>query len=139
MSTKYYVLFQLLKGAGKKGATVAECAKALSFAEGSVSPYMWSLRKKFGAEIEVLKDGRKVSGYRLLNAEAVDGVITPKRRGAATKTAKVVKTKPVKVQKVAKTAKVTKSKNAPVEVEDMEIEEITDGDLADIKTQLGLA
>ena len=137
--TKYYKLFQLLKSAGDKGATVSQCAKGLQFAEGSVSPYMWSLRKKFGAEIEVLKNGRNVTGYRLLNADAVEAVITPKRRGAAaTKSAKVVKTKAVKVQKVAKTAKVTKSKNAPVEIEDIEIEEITDGELSDIKAQLGL-
>jgi len=141
--TKYYKLFQLLKSAGNKGATVSQCAKELNFALGSVGGYVVALRQKFGAEIEPIKNGRSTTGYRLLNVDAVEAVITPKRRGAATKSAKVVKTKAVKVKKVAKvaktkTTKVSKSDEMPVELDSMEIEEITDSELSDIKAQLGL-
>lgn len=142
--TKYYKLFQLLKSAGNKGATVAQCAKELDFALGSVGGYVVALRQKFGAEIEPIKNGRSTTGYRLLNVDAVEAVITPKRRGAATKPAKVTKTKTVKMQKVAKTktktktTRVSKSDEMPVELDSMEIEEITDSELSDIKAQLGL-
>lgn len=141
MATKYYQLFSLLKSAGNKGATVKACAKELEFAEGSVSPYIWSLRKKFGAEIEVIKNGRSVEAYRLLNADVVEANITPNRR-SGTKAAKPAKvTKPVKSKpvKTAAAVKPAKSKNAPVEVEDLEVEEISDSELSDIKSQLGLA
>lgn len=144
MATKYFVLFSLLKSS--KGAVAPEvCAKELGFAVGSVAPYMWSLRKKFGADIEVVKNGRSVVGYKLLNVAEVEAVITPKRRGAATtvaKTAKPTKTKTVVQKVVTKTKKtkiVSEDGSVPTLDADLEISEITDGELNDIKSQLGLA
>ena len=143
--TKYFVLFSLLKSAGSKPVSPEVCAKELGFAVGSVAPYMWSLRKKFGADIEVVKNGRAVVGYKLLNVSAVESVITPKRRvtaGATTKTVKTAKVKTV-VQKVAKTSKVKKTVSVdgsvPTLDADLDISEITDGELDDIKSQLCLA
>ena len=134
-----YTLLQLMK-ASKPGEVVsrATIAKKLGVNEGSVAIYFHGLKKFFNVEFEVVKQGRTVIGYTLISRDAE---MSPNgRRGdSSTKTVKAKKPKAVKVQKVAtKTTKVTKSKNSPVEIEDMEIEEITDGELSDIKAQLGL-
>lgn len=156
MATKYFVLFTVLKSAGKTGASPEVCAKELNFAVGSVAPYMNSLRTKFGAEIETVKDGRGVKAYVLKNVSVVEGNITPNRRGktAAAPVAKKVKVAKVPAKKVKPAAKV-KAKKVVVKVvptkleskkrekieapdADMHITEFSDGDLADIKAQLGL-
>lgn len=133
-----YTLLQLMK-ASKPGEVVsrATIAKKLGVNEGSVAIYFHGLKKFFNVEFEVVKQGRTVVGYTLISRDAE---MSPNgRRGdSSTKTVKAKKPKVVKVQKVAKSTKVTKSKNSPVEIEDMEIEEITDGELSDIKAQLGL-
>lgn len=152
MATKYFVLFTVLKSAGKKGASPEACAKELNFAVGSVAPYMNSLRTKFGAEIETIKDGRTIQAYVLKNVDVVEANITPNRRGkaaAAPKKAKAVaKTKAKAVAKPKPVAKVVAQKKVRIEAEDgsiptldadLRIAEVTDNELADIKAQLGLA
>lgn len=153
MATKYFVLFTVLKSAGKKGATPEQCAKELNFAVGSVAPYMNSLRTKFGAEIETIKEGRTIQAYVLKNVSVVEGNITPNRRGKSgaaapvAKKAKVAKPKPVaKAKVVEKPVRVSKKKavvsedgSVPTLDADLRIAEVTDNELADIKAQLGLA
>lgn len=154
MATKYFVLFTVLKSAGKKGASPEACAKELNFAVGSVAPYMNSLRTKFGAEIETIKDGRTIQAYVLKNVSVVEGNITPNRRGKSgaaapvAKKAKVAKPKPVakaKVKVVEKPVRVSKKAvmsedgSVPTLDADLRIAEVTDNELADIKAQLGLA
>jgi hypothetical protein len=150
--TKYYRLFSLLKSAGSKGASPEVCAKELSFQVGSVAPYMNSLRTKFGAKIEVVKDGRSVTAYKLMNVAEVEKNITPNRRGATTVAAKVAKpskklAKAASKTAVAKVQKTIKSKAAsPREDEfdvptldaDLSVSEVTDSELADLRHQLGL-
>jgi hypothetical protein len=155
MATKYFVLFTVLKSAGKKGASPEACAKELNFAVGSVAGYVAALRIKFGAEIEAVKDGRTTTAYVLKNVSVVEGNITPNRRSkgvAATpvaKKAKVAKPKPMakaKVKVVEKPIRVPKKKThvsddglVPTLDADLRISEVTDNELADIKAQLGLA
>lgn len=152
MATKYFVLFTVLKSAGKAGVAPEECAKELNFAVGSVAPYMNSLRTKFGAEIETVKDGRTIKAYVLKNVSVVENNITPNRRGKVTavapvaKKARVVKVKPVAKVKAKKVVikvvetKLESKKREKVEAPDadLHITEFSDGDLADIKAQLGL-
>lgn len=153
--TKYYRLFSLLKSAGSKGASPEVCAKELSFKVGSIAPYMNSLRTKFGAKIEVVKDGRTVTAYKLLNVAETEKKITPNRRGATTvaktatktasKTATAVSKKSSTVLKTAsKTAKVKPSTpredefDVPTLDADLSVSEITDTEMADLRHQLGL-
>ena len=151
--TKYYRLFSLLKKAGSKGVSPEVCAKELSFKVGSIAPYMNSLRTKFGAKIEVTKDGRAIKTYHLTNVDETEKRITPNRRNATTTVAKVAAKKPAKknvvVAKVAKTTKVktsVKKSESPREDEfdvptldaDLDITEISDREMADIRDQLGL-
>lgn len=134
-----YMLFSLLKAAGKKGLSRSEAAKALGVRESSVPVYFYGLRTLYGAEIEVQKQGRKVVGYTLLNPN--ECTITENgRRG--TKTTKVkAKSKPMKSVSV-KTVKATKAAvvkdSTPILDSDLEISEIDETELNDLKASLGI-
>ena len=134
-----YMLFSLLKAAGKKGLSRSEAAKALGVRESSVPVYFYGLRTLYGAEIEVQKQGRKVIGYTLLNPN--ECTITENgRRG--TKTTKVkAKSKPMKSVSV-KTVKATKAAvvkgSSPILDSDLEISEIDESELNDLKASLGI-
>lgn len=136
-----YTLFNVLKAA-KPGKYVSreELGKALGVNPGSVPVYLIGLREWFNVEVKAHKDGRTVVGYELITRDA--NVPMYGRRGdTATKTKKPKSVKVTKtaMKTVAKQKKVKASTEAPVEIEDMEIEEITDSELSDIKSQLGLA
>lgn len=147
-----YTLFQMLKAA-KPDEVVSrvDIAKALGVNEGSVPIYFFGLKKYFNVDFEVVKDGRSVVGYKLLSRDAE--VPMYGRRGSApgaTKPATVKKPKAVKsakaakntVEKVAvKTTKKPKAVKPEVNEDifsDMEVTEITDNELSDIRSQLGL-
>lgn len=135
-----YILFSLLKAAGKKGITRAEAAKALGVRESSVPVYFYGLRTLYNAEIEVVKQGRKVVSYTLLNAN--DCTITENgRRGTKTATKPKSKTKPLKSVSV-KTVKATNTpavkESTPILDSDLEISEVDDAELEDLKASLGI-
>jgi len=134
-----YMLFSLLKAAGKKGLSRSEAAKALGVRESSVPVYFYGLRTLYGAEIEVQKQGRKVVGYTLLNPSECT-ISENGRRG--TKTTKVkAKSKPMKSVSV-KTVKATKAAvvkdSTPILDSDLQISEIDETELNDLKASLGI-
>lgn len=137
-----YMLFSLLKAAGKKGVTRAEAAKALGVRESSVPVYFYGLRTLYGADIQVEKQGRKVIGYTLLNPNECTITENGRRGVKATKT---VKTSKPKAAMTAKTVKVSSSKKSaseevtPILDSDLEISEIGDAELNDLKQSLGIA
>lgn len=144
-----YTLFQALKAA-KPGSYVTkeELGKALGVNPGSIPVYFIGLRDWFGVEIVAHKDGRTVVGYELVTRD-IDVPMHGRRSASkgATKTAAVKKpktakaTKPV-VEKVAvkatKKPKATKPEADEDIFSDMEVTEITDNELSDIRSQLGL-
>lgn len=134
MSTKYFVLFSLLKSS-VNGASPEACAKELGFEVNSVAPYIFALRNKFGANIESIREGRIVVGYKLLNANEIEDKIVNSRRGRKPKA--VVATP----QKIKATVDTKKSVDDNGEVAtfdvDLEIAKITDREFDDIKSQLG--
>lgn len=140
MSTKYFDLFSALKAGGTKGVTPESLTKALKFSGASLAVYVHALRHKFGADIESVRNGRKVVAYRLLNIAEMEKAISPNRKPRtvkakkATKTARVVTTTP----KATKAPRKTKTGILPV-IEDTTITEIDTADLDDIKSQLGIA
>ncbi len=93
-----------------------------------------ALKRDCGANIETIRDGRKVESYQLHNGEAI----------ASKMVGKTTKTKAPKAAKVAvlktKTV-VSKSKSAVVEdVPTLDVEEIdSDAELASLKAELGLS
>jgi len=155
-TTKYFDLFSALKAGGDKGVTPEALAKSLSFTTGALAVYIHALRHKFGAQIESVRNGRTVTLYRLVNIAEMEAVITPNRKprttkakAAATKT-KAKATKATRVTKTVKTKKIkaapkvkakAKNEDGPVEVldADLDIAEITDRELDDIRSQLGIA
>lgn len=158
--TKYFELFSVLKSGADAGVSPAAIAKSLRFAENSVPVYIHALRHKFGADIQSVRDGRKVVAYKLMNIKEVEDSISPNRKPRTTKTKIVEPVKPVKIAKVAKPVKVAKvAKPVKVKVKvakvtkvskstdgsiptldsDLDITEITSADFDDIKSQLGLA
>ena len=93
------------------------------------------LRRDFGADIETIRDGRKVVAYQLNNAAAV----APKMVGK-TKTAKAPKAAKVAVLKTK--TKVSKPKSPVVDdgsIPTLDVEEVGDAELESLKAELGLS
>jgi hypothetical protein len=129
---KVEVLFTLMKSG--EPVSVESMIKTLSVKQGSIMCLISALRNDFGAEVETVRDGRKVLSYQLLNADKVK-----------------IPTKVVKVAKAPKAAKVavtktktTVSRKAAAAVSDeiptLDVEEIdSDAELASLKAELGLS
>lgn len=146
-ATQAHNLFTLLSKAGSKGVSRSDVAKHLGVLESSVPIYFFGLRKFFNAEIENIKNGRKVVGYRLLNADNID---VPSQRRNSNPVAVV--TKPIKATK-AKVVKGTNKKSAitkdaddgidfdsaDVSILDKDLDtNFSDAEFDDIKATLGL-
>lgn len=114
-----------------------------------------ALRRDFDAQIESVRDGRKVIAYRLDNAAALATKMVAKVKAPKTAKVKAQKSalskalsKPASKVAVAKVQKSVKSKKAssPREDEfdvptldaDLSVSEVTDSELADLRHQLGL-
>jgi biotin operon repressor len=143
-STKYFELFTALKAGGERGASPPALQKATGFNQGALAVYIHALRTKFGCQIESVRNGRTVVAYRLINGDALEGVITParKKRASVAKKSKTIAKKVARAPKKAlRTVTVTKkSDTGIVEVpdRDMEITEYGDRELMDIQAQLGI-
>lgn len=143
--TKYFQLYSALKS-GKNGVSPEALCETLGFTEGMLAVYIHALRNKFGAVVESVRNGRKVTAYRITNIEEMDKVITANRKPRGpNKNASTKAIKSVTVARTAKTKAPKKSKRvrddedsmAPV-LDDTSYTEINDSDLADIKAQLGI-
>ena len=138
MSTKYFDLFSALKAGGAKGVSPDSLTKALDFSMSSLAVYIHALRHKFGADIESVRNGRTVVAYRLVNIAECEAKISPNRKPRTTKHKAV---KAVKASRVASSVVKRQSKKDGIQpvLDDMSLTEITDADLSDIKSQLGIA
>ena len=143
MSTKVQVLFTLMQDGSK--VPVEKMLKVLNIKQGSVMCLISALRNDFGAEIETERDGRKVLSYQLTNPSKVKLPTKATKVKAAAPAAK----KTVVAKVAAKTTKVktsAKKSATPREDEfdvptldaDLSVSEVTDLEMADIRSQLGL-
>lgn len=137
---KTIATFEMLRSG--KPVKFADLVAKMGCKEITVMTYICSLRNNFGAQIETVRDGRKVVAYTLSNASDVAPKMVSK---SATKPAKVKKAKPI-VAKVAvtKSRKTVASKVAAPAVADeiptLEIEDIdSDAELESLKAELGLS
>jgi len=146
---KMVAVYEMLKD-GKDFSFDTMVAK-LGCSPTTAMVFICALRRDFDAQIESVRDGRKVIAYRLDNAAALATKMVAKAK--APKTAKVKAAKPIVAKTaskvaVAKVAKPVKSKKAasPREDEfdvptldaDLSVSEVTDSELADLRHQLGL-
>ncbi len=130
---KVEVLFTLMQSG--KPVEVESMLKTLNVKQGSIMCLISALRNDFGAEIETVRDGRKVLSYQLLNADKVK---------IPTKVAKVAKAATPKAAKVVvsrtKATVSRKSVAADGDVPTLDVQEIdSDAELASLKAELGLS
>jgi len=92
-----------------------------------------ALKRDCNAEIETIRDGRKVESYQLHNAAAIASKMIGK-----TKAVKAPKAPKVAVFKT-KTTVGRKTKAVVDDVPTLEVEEIGDSDLESLKAELGLS
>lgn len=94
-----------------------------------------ALKRDCGAEIETIRDGRKVESYQLHNAAAIASVMVGKVKATKTKAPKVAKVAVLKTKTKVSKSKVVATDDA---VPTLEVEEIGDADLESLKAELGL-
>lgn len=137
-SKKVVQVYEMLKDG--KPFEFDKMVSTLACSPTTAMVFICILRRDFGADIETERDGRKVTAYRLTNADALASkmVIAPKAsKTVKTKAPKVIATKVAKVT-VAKTKAVIDDGSVPV-IDDLSVTEIDDRELSDLKQQLGLA
>lgn len=128
---KVEVLFTMMQSG--KPVQVESMIKTLNVKQGSIMCLISALRNDFGAEVETVRDGRKVLSYQLLNADKVK---------IPTKVAKVAKPKAAKVAVLKTKATVSRkaTKVADADIPTLDVQEIdSDAELASLKAELGLA
>ena len=96
-----------------------------------------ALRRDCGAEIETIRDGRKVESYQLTNAADIASKMVGKTKATKTKAPRVAKVAVAKVKTVvSKKSKAVDAEETPT----LEVEEIdSDAELASLKAELGLS
>jgi hypothetical protein len=128
---KVEVLFTMMQSG--KPVDVESMIKTLNVKQGSIMCLISALRNDFGAEVETVRDGRKVLSYQLLNADKVK---------IPTKVAKVAKPKVAKVAVLKTKATVSRKATAvaDADIPTLDVQEIdSDAELASLKAELGLA
>lgn len=144
---KTQMLVEAFKSAEGNYVSKADIAKLMGIQEQSVAPYICDLKRLNRCEFDARKNGRVVDGWVLTNPDkALSLKVTQSAK--STKVAKVAKQpKPVKAAKgtkVASTKTVVKSTpkadsfDIPTLDRDLDISEVTDRELDDLKAQLGL-
>jgi len=136
MSSKVQALYTLMQSGSK--VSLDKMMTTLNIKQGSVMCLISALRNDFGAEIETERDGRKVLSYQMTNADKV--VITSKKTTKAPKAAKTPKVKATKTKTVVSRKAVKDDEfDVPTLDADLDITEVSDAELADLRNQLGLA
>lgn len=91
------VLEVLLSG---KDVTKEEFRPVLGANLYRLSTYIWRIRKFLGADTVAVRDGKTVSGYRLVNPDKFKDFVVPVKAPKVAKPAKVKVAKPVRAPKV---------------------------------------
>jgi len=128
---KVEILFTIMKDG--KPVPVEKMLKTLNVKQGSIMCLISALRNDFGANIETVRDGRKVLTYQLTNVDKV------KISTKAPKVAKAPKAPKVAVLRTKTT--IRKPKAAVVDdgsVATVEVVEVGFDELAALRAELGL-
>lgn len=142
---KTQLLVEAFKSAKGNYLTKEEIASIMGIAAVSVAPYVCELKQRHRCEFEQRRTGRVVDGWVLTNpTKALSLRPTQSAKGSKTVVAKA----PVKAAKKKVAAKVTQTVvkrtpkadafDFPTLDRDLDISEVTDRELDDLKAQLGL-
>ena len=131
-ATQSYSLFQLLKS----GNTVKkeEIATALGIKLPSVPVYIHELKKQHKAEIVLVREGRKILGYKLINKKEVSVSIPQFRKNRKS----VLVTNKNKKQPVTKGVVAVDSGELPVLDKEVDTK-FNEREFADIADSLGIS
>lgn len=135
-SKKVVQVYEMLKDG--KPFEFDKMVSTLACSPTTAMVFICILRRDFGAEIETERDGRKVTAYRLTNADALASKMVIAPKAAKTKAPKVIATKVATKVAATKTKAVIDDGSVPV-IDDLSVTEIDDRELSDLKQQLGLA
>ena len=95
-----------------------------------------ALKRDCNADIETIRDGRKVESYQLHNAADIASNMVGKTKATKTKAPKVAKVAVLKTKTTVSKPKAAVVDDAPT----LEVEEIdSDAELASLKAELGLS
>jgi hypothetical protein len=126
--TQYYRVWTVLEEARKKGesVTLLKLKEVLNVKEVSIPVYIHELKKFFKAEIESIKEGNKVVGYKLLQ----EVNIPEYRRNNSTYVPKK--------EAVVKPEDGQPDGTAPILDKDNDLVVMNDQDLADLRESLAI-
>lgn len=143
---KTQLLVEAFKSAKDNYLSKEEIASLMGISEISVAPYVCDIKQRNRCEFEQRRTGRVVHGWVLTNpTKAIS--LRPNQSSKGSKTAVVAKktvVKPTKATKVVAKKSVVKSTpkadafDFPTLDRDLDISEVTDRELDDLKAQLGL-
>jgi len=129
---KVEVLFTLMQSG--EPVPVEIMIKTLNVKQGSIMCLISALRNDFGAEVETVRDGRKVLSYQLTNADKV------KIPTKLAKVAKAPKAAKVAITKTKTTVSRKAVKVADADIPTLDVQEIdSDIELASLRAELGLS
>lgn len=136
-SKKVIQTYEMLKSG--KSVKVSAMVAQLGCQPGSLMVNIFQLRDR-GGDIKTEREGRKAVSYRLLNAAEIAPLMVAKpRKGKAAKVAAPVKVAKVKSVVSRKPAVKADEFDVPILDADMQISDVSEEELADLKMQLGLA
>lgn len=136
-SKKVVQVYEMLKDG--KPFSFEKMVSTLACSPTTAMVFICILRRDFGAEIETERDGRKVTAYRLTNADKLASKMVIAPKAAKTKAPKVVKATTVAKVAASKKSKAVADDGSVAVIDDLSVTEIDDRELDDLKQQLGIA
>lgn len=130
--TQFYTLFKFLENGQPK--TVDEIKDLLGVHYYSVAIYISEMKRVYKAEIESIRDGRRVTAYKLTNASDIDVPMYRTNNAIYVKKEKIKQDQPNNVESQSK-----ESEELHVEFnEDSELRGFDDRELLDTYSSLGI-
>jgi hypothetical protein len=141
ITSRHVQVYEMMKSG--KSVSFDSLVTNLGCKPSTVMALIFGLRRHAGGEIDTERNGRKVESYKLTNAADIAAKMVTAQSSSKTKTPKVAKTPKVKATKtktvVSRKAVKDDEFDVPTLDADLDITEVSDAELADLRNQLGLA
>ena len=141
ITSRHVQVYEMMKSG--KSVSFDSLVTNLGCKPSTVMALIFGLRRHAGGEIDTERNGRKVESYKLTNAADIAAKMVTAQSSSKTKTLKVAKTPKVKATKtktvVSRKAAKGDEFDVPTLDADLDITEVSDAELADLRNQLGLA
>jgi len=144
ITSRHVQVYEMMKSG--KSVSFDSLVTNLGCKPSTVMALIFGLRRHAGGEIDTERNGRKVESYKLTNAADIAAKMITTQGSSKTKTPKTPKVAKTPKVKATKTKTVVSRKAAkddefdvPTLDADLDITEVSDAELADLRNQLGLA